>query len=173
MTRHKNTSSAGKAPDPLLDLAAFLPYRLSVLSNTVSGTIARHYAERFDLSMPEWRVMCILAMEKNVPASAIAQQTRMDKVQVSRAMARLDKKGLVTRTIDASDRRRQDLSMTDAGWAIYRDVAPVAAAVERHLFDSLSAPEQAQLTRLLARLQRAADNIPDQLVRSPGTATSR
>ena len=43
-----------------LDLDDFLPYRLSVLTNRVSGAIARHYSERFGLSVPEWRVMAVL-----------------------------------------------------------------------------------------------------------------
>ena len=43
-----------------LDLEHFLPYRLSVLSNRVSGTIARIYTERFQLSITEWRGMAVL-----------------------------------------------------------------------------------------------------------------
>ena len=38
-----------------LDLDSFTPYRLSVLTNRVSGAIAQHYSQRFALSIPEWR----------------------------------------------------------------------------------------------------------------------
>jgi len=50
---------AVKAPrrEGVLVLEAFLPYRLSVLSNTVSSRIAKSYAARFSLTVPEWRVM--------------------------------------------------------------------------------------------------------------------
>ena len=44
---------------PALNLERFLPYRLSVLSNTVSSRIAKSYA-RFQLTIPEWRVMAVL-----------------------------------------------------------------------------------------------------------------
>ena len=43
-----------------LALDAFVPYRLSVLTNQVSSAIARHYADRFGLTIPEWRVMAVL-----------------------------------------------------------------------------------------------------------------
>jgi hypothetical protein len=46
-------------PAPALQLDSFLPYRLSVRSNTVSTAIAGAYHERFGLSIPEWRVLCI------------------------------------------------------------------------------------------------------------------
>ncbi len=40
----------------LLELDEFLPYRLSLLSNTVSAAIASSYVERFELTIPEWRI---------------------------------------------------------------------------------------------------------------------
>ena len=43
-----------------LDLEHFLPYRLSVLSNRISGAIAREYSTRFALTVTEWRVMAVL-----------------------------------------------------------------------------------------------------------------
>ena len=45
-----------------LRLDAYLPYRLSVASNAVSGLIARAYEDRFGLTVPQWRVICVLAV---------------------------------------------------------------------------------------------------------------
>ena len=45
-----------------LKLDAFLPYRLSVASNRVSGTIAGAYQARFGLRIPEWRLLTVLAV---------------------------------------------------------------------------------------------------------------
>ena len=39
-----------------LVLEEFLPYRLSILSNTISSSIAELYSNRYDLTIPEWRV---------------------------------------------------------------------------------------------------------------------
>ena len=74
-----------------LELERFLPYRLSILSNRVSQAIAREYTERFNLSMTEWRVMAVLARfnGEGMSAREVAERTAMDKVAVSRALARL------------------------------------------------------------------------------------
>ena len=51
-----------------LILEDFLPYRLSILSNTVSSTIASAYNKRFGLSIPEWRVIAILGRFPGISA---------------------------------------------------------------------------------------------------------
>ena len=60
-----------------LELQDFLPYRLSVLANTVSGSIAAGYAERFALSIAEWRVMAVLGNEPGLSAADVAGVTNM------------------------------------------------------------------------------------------------
>ena len=41
-----------------LRLDSYLPYRLSVASNAVSGLIARAYEDRFGLTVSQWRLIC-------------------------------------------------------------------------------------------------------------------
>src|SRR5438445_5347964 len=72
-----------------LELERFLPYRLSVLTNRISTAIARVYVRRFGLTVPEWRVMAVLGRFGEMPANAVCERTAMDKVRVSRAVARL------------------------------------------------------------------------------------
>mgnify|MGYP003577152403 FL=1 len=135
-----------------LDLEHFLPYRLSVLSNRVSGTIARIYTERFQLSVTEWRVMAVLGRYPGLSANEVAQRTAMDKVAVSRAVARLLDAGRLDREIHGDDRRRSVLRLSDAGYRIYDEVAPLALAFERSLLAGIDDTERAVLFRLLDRL---------------------
>ncbi len=62
-------------PDTI-DLDRFLPYRLSVLTNLVSSTIADAYQRRFGLSIPEWRVLAVLARYPRLSAAEVAELTR-------------------------------------------------------------------------------------------------
>lgn len=135
-----------------LDLEQFLPYRLSVLSNRVSEAIARVYSERFALGVTEWRVMAVLGRYPDLSASAVAQRTAMDKVAVSRAVARLMDAGRLRRDTHDDDRRRSVLRLSEAGYRIYDEVAPLALAFERRLFEGMDAAERALLFRLLDRL---------------------
>ncbi len=137
---------------PSLDLEHFLPYRLSVLSNRVSGAIARVYSERFGLGVTEWRVMAVLGRYPELSAGEVAQRTAMDKVAVSRAVAGLVEAGRVERETHGDDRRRSVLRLTAEGRAIHDAVAPLALAFERRLLDGMAQDERDVLFRLLDRL---------------------
>lgn len=135
-----------------LQLEHFLPYRLSILSNTISQDIAREYQQRFFLSMTEWRVMAILARFPDSSAREVAEHGALDKVAVSRAVARLVAAGHVSRDTHDDDRRRSVLSLTAAGWKIHDVVAPLAREHEREVVAKLTADELATLTRILDKL---------------------
>ena len=95
-----------------LKLENFMPYRLAVLSNTVSTTVARAYDKRFSVSIPEWRVIAILGRFPGLSAVEVAERTMMDKVAVSRAVTKLIKKGRVDREFADADKRRSILNLT-------------------------------------------------------------
>jgi len=137
-----------------LELERFLPYRLSILSNRVSQAIAREYTERFNLSMTEWRVMAVLARfnGEGMSAREVAERTAMDKVAVSRALARLGSAGRVSRSTHGGDKRRSVLRLTAKGWKIHDTVAPLARAHERELLAHLDADERRLLTQILDKL---------------------
>jgi DNA-binding MarR family transcriptional regulator len=135
-----------------LELERFLPYRLSVLSNTISQAIAREYAERFDLSVTEWRVIAVLGRSSGLSAVEVAERTAMDKVAVSRAVNRLIDVGRLRREVHGRDRRRSVLALTAKGRKVYDQVAPRALAYERRLVKLLDPDEQRMLDRILAKL---------------------
>jgi DNA-binding MarR family transcriptional regulator len=148
--------SPNGGPGPVLKLENFLPYRLSVLSNRVSAAIAQDYADRFDLTVPEWRTMAALGEHPGLSAAEVAGVTEMDKVAVSRAVARLLQAGRLTRGTAADDRRRSVLKLSAAGHRIYRQIVPVARAHEANLVTALNAEERRQLDKLIDKLFAAA-----------------
>jgi len=135
-----------------LDLDRFLPYRLSVLTNRVSNAIARHYSERFGLSIPEWRVMAVLGQSPGLSAREVAERTAMDKVQVSRAVASLVERRRVQRDGDDDDGRVTRLSLTPRGRAIYDEIVPLALHLEAVLLAALTPGEREALSSLLEKL---------------------
>src|SRR5262245_57639253 len=69
-----------------LHLEHFVPYRLSVLTNIVSQSIADAYEREFGLTIPQWRVVAVLARYPDLSAIEVGERTAMDKVAVSRAV---------------------------------------------------------------------------------------
>jgi len=98
--------------------------------------------------------MAVLARFEGLSAREVAERTAMDKVAVSRALARLVEAGRVDRAIHDNDKRRSVLSLTAAGWTMHDEVAPMARAREREVLAKLDAEEQAWLTRILDKLQQ-------------------
>ena len=98
-----------------LILEDFLPYRLAVLSHTVSTKIAGVYDKRFGLTIPEWRVIAILGRFPGLSAVEVAERTMLDKVAVSRAV----------------------LNLSEEGKRVHDEVAPLALQFERDLLHGL------------------------------------
>ena len=142
-----------------LDLAGFLPYRLSILQLAVSRSLARIYGDRFDLSRHEWRVLAVLGQEAPLTAMEVGQRTSLDKVQVSRAIAKLVAAGRVARETDPADRRRAPLRPTAEGRAVYRQIVPLVKARERALKEALSTGELAALEGIIDKLRERARSL--------------
>lgn len=138
-------------------LDEFLPYRLAVLSNTVSRALARLYERRFGISVGEWRVMANLARFGPLSANGVCDRSAMDKVQVSRAVAKAVEDGLIDRSIDPYDRRRSVLTLTEKGRSVHDQILPMAQDFQEHLKAALSSDENDSLQDMLSRLlSRAA-----------------
>ena len=141
-------------------LESFLPYRLSLLSNTVSRGVSTAYRKAHGLSVTEWRVVAVLGRFPGLTASEVAQRTAMDKVAISRAVKRLQQRRLVTRSPHREDRRRLPLRLTPgAGVGLFKAVVPKALACEARLLAALDEREKAALDRLLVKLQAAAEAL--------------
>src|SRR5579859_1151482 len=137
------------AMEDVLDLEHFLPYRLSVLANRISHGFGRLYEEKFDLKLPEWRVMAVLGRRPGITAREVADFTAMDKVAISRAVARMMLMGRVTAEADSSDGRRQKLALSEAGLVIYREIIPLAKRIEAALTEGITDGDLAVLDKLL------------------------
>ncbi|HEY2445412.1 MAG TPA: MarR family transcriptional regulator, partial [Rhizomicrobium sp.] len=151
--------SAWNGARPTLDLDRFVPYRLSVLTNRVSNAIARHYAERFDLTPPEWRVMAVLGQAAGLSAREVASRTEMDKVQVSRAVAGRARRRRVRKETDHDDGRITRLALTARGRAIYDEIVPLVLALEEQFLAALAPRERAALDALMLKLARRAESL--------------
>ena len=142
-----------------LKLDAFLPYRLSIASNAVSEAVATAYQALFGLRIPEWRLIAVIAEHDGITQQALVSATRMDKVSVSRAAIALVERGLVQRRPNTQDQRSHLLSLSDAGRALYDDVAPKALALERQVFAGFATSELEAFSAMLTRIEAAAGRL--------------
>ena len=135
-----------------LILKDFLPYRLAVLSHTVSSLIAHVYDKRFGLTIPEGRVIAILGRFPGLSAVEVAERTMLDKVAVSRAVTKLIKAGCLDRKFADTDRRRSILTLSFEGRKVYDEITAVALAKENELLQGLDDEQIAVLNSAIDRL---------------------
>ena len=78
-----------------LNLETFLPYQLTNIATRVSNDFAQVYQDKYDLNIPQWRVLSNLAQYGQSNAKDLCIQASMDKSTVSRAVKALVNKDLV------------------------------------------------------------------------------
>ena len=135
-----------------LKLEDFLPYRLNVVASLTSHALSRIYAERYGIGVPEWRVLVTLGQYGMMTGKAIGAHSHMHKTKVSRAVAVLEKRKLLTRKANRADLRESLLSLTLAGAAIYQDLAPVALDFARRLSEAIEPADRMAFERAVDRL---------------------
>lgn len=140
----------------VLRLETFLPYRLMMLAEQVSQSLAQIYGSRHGLANPEWRVLAALGQHGRMTATEIGRHSRMHKTKVSRAVAELERRGLLARTASDADLRVLHLALTETGRAVYDDIVPLAMDFAADLAADLSPDDAAALDRLLATLMQRA-----------------
>ena len=156
-------AAMGDGPTPAGDdgfaLARFFPYRLAVLAERVSLAVSQLYSDRFDLSRAEWRVLAALGANRTMAAKDLGPYSTLDKMQVSRAVARLEQAGLIAREEDAADRRAKILRLPPAGRSLHQKIVPLVRAREDYILGGLDAAERAALDRTLREIEARADGL--------------
>ncbi len=147
-TPAKSSSAGGLT----LDLERYVPAFITFIANKLSRSATALYQKRFGVNVTEWRIMALLAIEPNIPASRICHVIGFDKGPVSRTLAFLQKRGLVAIRDDPRDARSHSISLTAQGHLTHDAVIVEALSREQRLLSCLSKAEQETLIDLLRRV---------------------
>ena len=142
----------------MLKLEEFLPHRLNVLSSLVSQALTQVYGS-FRIGIPEWRVLVILGETGAMTGKGIGTQTHMHKTKVSRAVAQLEQRKLITRRVNRADLREAFLMLTPAGRSVYEELAPRALDFMNRLSAVVDAADRAAFDRAMTQLTRRSAEL--------------
>jgi len=148
----ETANAAGRVDSAPLKLEEFLPYRLNVVASLVSQALSRIYAERYGIGVPEWRVLVTLGQYGMMTGKAIGAHSHMHKTKVSRAVALLERRKLITRRANRADLRESFLTLTPAGRTMYEDLAPIALEFTERLSEVIEPADRAAFERAINRL---------------------
>ena len=153
---------APKSPPDTLLLEYFVPFRLNRLAETVSVNLSEIYRNQFGLEIPEWRVLVTVGQREECTAQLVAPSKRMHKTRGSRAVAALEARNLVSRSVKRADGREMSLRLTREGRQMYADLVPLALHRESRLLSCLSRTERLAFLAALSKLEAALELRPDE-----------
>lgn len=149
-----------REPKSVTDL---LTYRLLRLSNTLGLYSSRRYRNQFDVTLPEWRVLSIVALLETTNARAISRALATDKAWVGLTVQKLEKRGFLKRVSDRQDGRRTLVSLTRQGKDVHDAIMANARRRQRRLLGTLGDRDAETLVASLDRLQAEADRMLEEL----------
>ena len=143
MTTADDTTPARLAAKPTWLISQTAAHAHRLLSGTFAAADARGYHYRL-----------LAALQEFGPASqaSLGRRSGIDRSDVVAALNELGGRGLVQRTPDPADHRRNIVTITPAGAACLQRLEGLVAGVQDELLAPLSRPERDQLTRLLTRV---------------------
>ncbi len=113
---------------------------------------ARWQAQLPHLTKPQYAVLNAIRENPGIEQGALGQHAAIDKATLASLLLRMQERGLIERSVDAHDRRRRLLELTDAGKAELRVSTPVADAIDAEMLERLTSAERDQLHRMLGKL---------------------
>ena len=143
--------------EELAPITAMLSSRLMVLANLLKRGAILRYKRLAGLSEVEFGLVASLGRRPPISVARLAEAVGQDKGQISRALASLVERKLVSRVVNPRDNREVLVSLTRSGLAAHD--ALVAGALERNqrLLDGLGANELAILMAQVERLTERAE----------------
>lgn len=134
----------------------FLNYRIKRLLALGGAPAIRLCEGKYGVARMEWRLVAALHEDGEMSVGVLVLRTGIDQARVSRAVGRMVEHGFMLRHRDGAARRRIVVRLTDAGHALYGQLFPQLAAINRRLMEVLDETEALALEDFLDRLTQRA-----------------
>ena len=162
--RSKRAVETAVSPDQderLAPITAMMSSRLMVLANLLKRGAILRYKRLAGLSSVEFGLVASLGRRPPMSVARLAEAVGMDKGQISRALAGLVSRKLVSRAVNPRDNREVLVCLTRSGLIAHETI--VAGALERNqrLLEPLSKDEAAGLLEQIDRLTETAAKMLD------------
>jgi DNA-binding MarR family transcriptional regulator len=114
-------------------------------------------------------VLVTLGQYGMMTGKAIGAHSHMHKTKVSRAVALLETRKLVTRRANRADLREAFLTLTPSGRAMYDDLAPIALEFAQRLADAMDPADRAAFERSIDRLTERSAKLAAEYAKGRGS----
>jgi DNA-binding MarR family transcriptional regulator len=151
-------AAAGARAAPAADglslgaLSEVLGFHLARAAVVTYDLFERHVGVPLGLRKVEYSLLLLLLANGSLAPKRLLRALALSAPNLSLLIDRLEVRGLVRRERSTTDRRSQNIVLTDAGRALARRGADAAQDMERELLDRLSHAERLMLIELLRKV---------------------
>jgi len=104
---------------------------------------------RFDLTTGQYTALSVLAIYPGISSAQLARLTFVSPQAANEMVATLERKRLLTRSVDTSNRRRLEVKVTRAGRATLAKCNELVDELEAEVFRGVDAKDRALFHRML------------------------
>lgn len=105
--------------------------------------------EALDLTPVQYSALVAIADTPGIDATRLSQQISFDRATIGNVLERMEKKGLIARTTDKTDKRAKQTRITPEGLRLMNTVRKIVPRVSNRIFGQLKPKERRELMRLL------------------------
>lgn len=148
-----------------LEIQDFPTFLLMRLAGATRNGVTLRYLRPHGITLPEWRLLALLARYDTLQFGEVTAGSSMDKGQVSRTLHAIHARGLVQLNAAAPGERRSPLSprvevsITPAGKALFDRILPVARQTQMGLINMMSAQERVVIHRVMRRMLKLVPGL--------------
>ncbi len=136
-----------------------ISYQITVVANLMAFGNRAENVKQFGINFREWRVLGCIGQMGPQTARQIVDEVHQDKATISRAIAELCEKGLVTKLTNKMHKRSPLIWMTEEGKAVYDRILPAFVEQANQFTNILSAKEKQQLCDVLDKLKDHIEEV--------------
>ena len=142
---------------PVSRMPGHLIRRLHQISTHVFMTRTREAG--FDLTPVQFAALDAIRESPGIDQAGLADAVAKDRATIGAVADRLEQKGLVSRKVNAKDKRARILSLTDGGEALVLALKPIVVQLQADILPGLDDTEYKLFVELAAKAAKAAGSV--------------
>jgi DNA-binding MarR family transcriptional regulator len=141
-----------------LNLEDFLPYLINRVGAAMVADFTSYALDDEDLTIAMWRVLAALSSGGAQRQVDLSGMTSIEVSTLSRLVARLARRGYVTRERSSGDNREVTVALSAQGRALVKRLVPIARMLERRAIEGMPVKDIEAVKRHLRTMH---ENLAD------------
>jgi DNA-binding MarR family transcriptional regulator len=155
------TDANNETGPTVIDHERYVPFLITVISNSLYRSASPFYQARFGIGVTEWRVLSALAVEPNSTANRVCHIAQLDKAAASRSLKVLEKGGFVAIEPHQTDARKRKVELKPTGRELHDRILRVALRRQEQMLGGLSREETQSFVALLQRVRANIERLEE------------